>query len=90
MYDERFHADNKAVEKIFVFLIIDDKKLSKIHRIGRNDPDRTTPRMLIVNMENMLSIELVMKSAFRLKLVFMQFVATMFIQLIKKNFFEHF
>ena len=41
--------------------------MSKIQRIGRNDPDRTTPRTLVVNMENMLSKELVMKSAFRLK-----------------------
>ena len=65
--DERFQADIKAVEKILVFLNIDDKKLSQIQRIGRNDPDRTTPRTLIVNMENMLSKELVMKSAFRLK-----------------------
>ena len=65
--DERFQAEIKALEKILVFLNIDDKKLSKIQRIGRNDPDRTTPRTLIVNMENMLSKELVIKSAFRLK-----------------------
>ena len=65
--DERFQADIKAVEKILVFLNIDGKKLSKIQRIGRKDPDRTTPRTLIVNMENMLSKELVMKYAFRLK-----------------------
>ena len=56
--DEQFQADIKAVEKILVFLKIDDKKLSKIQRIGRNDPDRTTPRTLIVIMENMLSKEL--------------------------------
>ena len=65
--DERFQVDIKAVEKILVFLNIDDKKLSKIQRIGRNEPDWTTPRTLIISIENMLSKELVMKSAFRLK-----------------------
>ena len=44
--DERFQADIKAVEKILVLFNIDDKKLSKIQRIGRNYPDRTTPRTL--------------------------------------------
>ena len=44
--DERFQADIKAVEKILVLFKIDDKKLSKIQRIGRNYPDRTTPRTL--------------------------------------------
>ena len=65
--DERFQADIKTVEKLLVFLNIDDKELSKIQRTGRNDPDRTIPRTLFVNMENMLSKELEMKSAFRLK-----------------------
>ena len=65
--DERLQADIKALEKILLFLNIDDKKLMTKNCIGRNDPDRTTLRTLIVNLENLLSKERVMKSAFRLK-----------------------
>ena len=43
--DERIHAKMVAVKEILDFLNIEDKKLSKIYRIGRYDNTKTVPRI---------------------------------------------
>ena len=65
--DERIHAEMAAVEEMLDFLNIEDKKLSKIHRIGRYDSTKTVPRTLLIHLENPISKDLVLKSAYRLK-----------------------
>ena len=65
--DEQIHADMAAVEEMLDFLKIDDKKLSKIHRIGRYDSTKTVPRTLLIQLENPICKDLVLKTAYRLK-----------------------
>ena len=64
--DERIHAEMAAVEEMLDFLSIEDKKVSKIHRIVRFDPTKTVPRTLLIHLENPISKDLVLKSAYRL------------------------
>ena len=61
------HAEMAAVEEMLDFLNIEDKKLSKIHRIGRYDSAKTVSRTLLIHLENPISKDLVLKSAYRLK-----------------------
>ena len=56
-----------AVEEMLDFLSIEDKKLSKIHRIARYDTTKTVPRNLLIHLENPISKDLVLKSAYRFK-----------------------
>ena len=65
--DERIHAEMAAVEEMLDFLNIKDKKLSKCHRIGRKDSTKTVPRTLLIHLENPVSKDLALKSAYRLK-----------------------
>ena len=62
--DGRLHAEMAAVEEMLVFLNIEDKKLSKIHRIGRYDSTKTVARTLLIHLENPISKDLVLKSAY--------------------------
>ena len=65
--DERIHAEMAAAEEMLDFLNIEDKKLSKIHRIGRYDSTKTAPRTLLIHLEIPINEDLVLKSAYRLK-----------------------
>ena len=55
-----------AAEEMLDFLNIEDKKLSKIHRIGRYDSTKTAPRTLLIHLEIPINEDLVLKSAYRL------------------------
>ena len=50
-----------AVREMLDFLNIEDKKLSKIHST------KTVPRTLLIHLENPISKDLVLTSAYRLK-----------------------
>ena len=65
--NDLIHAELAAAEEMLDFLNIEDKKLSKIHRIGRYDSTKTVPRTLLIHLKNPISKDLVLKSAYRLQ-----------------------
>ena len=65
--DERIHIETAAVEEMLDFINNEDKKLSKIHRIGKYDSTKAVPRTLLIHLENPITKDLVLKSAYRLK-----------------------
>ena len=46
--DERMHSDIESVEQILDFLKIKDKRMSKIHRLGKFDTDKKGARTILV------------------------------------------
>ena len=56
-----------AIEEILCYLKkVEDKRLCKVTRIGKYNPENG-PRTILINLESPISKELVLKSAFRLK-----------------------
>ena len=64
--DERLHADMNSIEEILCYLKVEDKRLCKVTRIGKYNPEKG-PRTILINLESPISKELVLKSAFRFK-----------------------
>ena len=64
--DERLHADMNAIEEISCYLKLEDKRLCKVTRIRKYNPEKG-PITILINIESPISKELVLKPAFRLK-----------------------
>ena len=64
--DERFNGNMNAIEEILCYLKVEDKRLSKVTRLGKYNPEKG-PRTILINLESRISKKLVLKSVFRLK-----------------------
>ena len=65
--DDRLHADLAEVEKFLEHLNVEDKKLTEAQRLGNYDAIKQQPRALLVNTENPISRDLILRSAHTLK-----------------------
>ena len=52
--DERLHADMNAIEEILCYLKVADKRLCKVTRIGKYNPEKG-PRTILLNLETLLA-----------------------------------
>ena len=65
--DERLYADIAEVEAIHEFLNIENRKLVKAQRLGKHNRNKTFPRTLLINNENPISRDLILRAAIKLK-----------------------
>ena len=65
--DDKLYADLAEVEKLLEHLNDEDKKLTKAQRLGKYDASKQQPRTLLINTENPISRELILRAAHQLK-----------------------
>ena len=65
--DDRFDADLAEVEKLLEHLNVEDKKLTKAQRLGKYDASKQQPRTILINTENPINQELILRAAHQLK-----------------------
>ena len=61
--DERMHSDIENDEEVLEFLKIRDKRLAKIHTIGKPEAEKEGSRTVVFQMESEISRDLVIKLA---------------------------
>ena len=66
--DDRLHADLAEVEKFELeHLNVEEKKLTEAQRLGKYEASKQQPRALLVNTENPISRDLILRAAHKLK-----------------------
>ena len=65
--DDRLHADLAEVEKLLEHLNVEYKKLTKAQRLGKYDASKQQSRTLLINTENPISRNLILRTAHKLK-----------------------
>ena len=65
--DDRLHADLAEVEKLLEYLNVEYKKLTKAQRLGKYDASKQQSRTLLINTENPISRNLILRMAHKLK-----------------------
>lgn len=65
--DKRVHMDLARVDELLTYLEVPDRKLTRATRLGKVDSEKKAPRTLLINTENPISKDLILKSAHRLK-----------------------
>ena len=65
--DDRLHADLAEVEKLLEHPNVEYKKLTKAQRLGKYDASKQQSRTLLINTENPISRDLILRTAHKLK-----------------------